>query len=102
MFEADSLLNIGIHRYNHNRVARDNCYILEDALTVFRQASERGDGGEGVGTGVGVNSSSEKDPIEASDENKEACDGAGSSSISSGRSEGCGGVVTRDIKVGST
>ena len=58
--------------------------------------------GEGVVTGVGVISSSEKDPIEASDENKEACDGAGSSSMSTGWSEGCGGEVTRDIKGGGS
>ena len=58
--------------------------------------------GEGVGAGVGVISSSEKDPIEASDENREACDGAGSSTMSAGQSEDCGGEVTRDIKGGGS
>ena len=58
--------------------------------------------GEGMRTGVGVISSSEKDPIEALDENKKASDMAGSSSIASGRSEICGGAGTKDIKGGGT
>ena len=37
---------------DHNRVARDNCGIMKDALTFIRQISKRGDGG-GRGRGRG-------------------------------------------------